>query len=88
VRSLFGSTQSAGRHFRAPLQLRQTQPLGTDGKITSTQPQEIQASSFDQAAEKAFGKGVVQDPSRGALVGTISRIDSEGRRKFRQYFRP
>jgi hypothetical protein len=64
------------------------QPVGTDGKIASTQAQEIQASSFDQAAERAFGKGVIQDPSRGPLVGTISQIDAEGRRKFRQYFRP
>jgi hypothetical protein len=45
------------------------------------------ASSFDQVAEKAFGKGVVRDPLRGSLVGTISQIDAEGRRKFRQYYR-
>jgi hypothetical protein len=64
------------------------QSAGTDGKATSTPPQEIEASSFDQAAEKAFGKGVVQNPSRGSLVGTISQIDAEGRRKFRQYYRP
>ena len=58
----------------------------TDGKATATRPQEIEASSYDQAAEKAFGKGVVQDPASGSLVGTISRIDAEGRRKFRLYY--
>jgi hypothetical protein len=55
--------------------------VGIDGKATSPPPHEIEASSFDQAAEKAFGKGVVKDPSRGALVGTIPQIDAEGRRK-------
>ena len=30
---------------------------------------------------------MVQDPSSGSLVGTISQIDAEGRRKFRQYYR-
>jgi hypothetical protein len=64
------------------------QSIGTDGKPTSTQSQEIDAPSFDQAAEKAFGKGLLKDPSRGSLVGTISQIDAEGRRRFRQYFRP
>jgi hypothetical protein len=64
------------------------QSVGTDGKTISTQQKEIEASSFDLAAEKAFGKGVVQHPSKGALVGTVSQIDAEGRRKFRQYFRP
>jgi hypothetical protein len=61
---------------------------GADGKAASTRPQEIEAPSFDQAAEIAFGKGVVQDPSSGSLVGTISQIDAEGRRKFRRYYSP
>jgi hypothetical protein len=61
------------------------QSAGPDGKAPL---QEIEASSFDQAAEKAFGKGVAQNPLSGSLVGTISQIDAEGRRKFRQYFRP
>jgi hypothetical protein len=62
--------------------------VGIDGKATSALPHETEVSSFDQATEKAFGEGVVKDPSRGSLVGTISQIDAEGRRKFRQYFRP
>jgi hypothetical protein len=64
------------------------QSVGADGKAPSKPAQEIEASSFDQAAERAFGKGVVQDPSSGLLVGTISQIDAEGRRKFRRYYRP
>ena len=64
------------------------QPVGADGKASSKPTQEIEASSFDLAAERAFGKGVVQDPSSGSLVGTISQIDAEGRRKFRRYYRP
>jgi hypothetical protein len=63
------------------------QSAGTKGNAASTPPREIEASSFDQAAEKAFGKDVARDPSRGPLVGTISQIDAEGRRKFRQYYR-
>jgi hypothetical protein len=60
------------------------QSAGPDVKAPQ---QEIEASSFDQAAEKAFGKGVAQNPLRGSLVGTISQIDSEGRRKIKQYYR-
>jgi hypothetical protein len=61
------------------------QSVDTDGKAAPTRPKEIEASSFDQAAERAFGKGVVQDPLSGSLVGTVSRIDAEGRRK---YYKP
>jgi hypothetical protein len=64
------------------------QSVGIDGKPATAPAEEIEASSFDQAAEKAFGKGAVQDPSSGSLAGTISQIDVEGRRKFRQYYRP
>jgi putative transposase len=37
------------------------QSVGTDGKPATAAAEEIEASSFDQAAEKAFGKDVVQD---------------------------
>jgi hypothetical protein len=63
------------------------QSVGLDGKAASIPPQEVEAPSFDRAAEKAFGKGVIHDPAKGLLVGTISQIDAEGRRKFKQYFR-
>ena len=79
---------ATGRLRRSGGLLYFAQSADTNGKALSTRPLEVEASSFDQAAEKAFGKGVLQDPSRGSLVGTISKIDAEGRRKYRQYYRP
>ncbi len=82
---MLGPSSSAAKQRGELLYFAQS--VGTDGKAASSQPQEIEASSFDQAAERAFGKGVVQDPSSRSLVGTISQIDAEGRRKFRRYYR-